>query len=147
LIRILSNTKAPYNISTPTATLATSALSAPALASVRSKLTLITSERTKLIWELAKLCSAGLGVGTPLDKSHANFVLIPILTRDGEKPSNARAKVMYLALAEPIDAAKPIVVRFRGMEVGCEGCVRITVGSPEENRCLIVRMTEILNTI
>jgi histidinol-phosphate aminotransferase len=38
-----------------------------------------------------------------------------------------------------------VVVRFRGSEPGCDGCLRITVGTQEENQTVITKLTEVLS--
>ena len=57
--------------------------------------------------------------------SDANFLLI--------KVKNPDALYQYLAQHE-------VVVRNRSREPFCEGCLRITVGTPEENNVLIELM-------
>ncbi|WVQ70058.1 hypothetical protein V866_008313 [Kwoniella sp. B9012] len=69
------------------------------------------------------------GVGRILGGNHANFVLCEILDEDG-KPSNKKAVEVYKTMAE----SRGVVVRFRGSERGCEGCLRVTVGTEEECR-------------
>jgi histidinol-phosphate aminotransferase len=155
------NTKAPYNISTPTASLALSALSASSLDLMRSKVDSLKSERAKLLNAFADSSLTSLGIGKPIGGNDANFVLVPILSRpaalgadrdsdssavavvNGEqelKPDNVRAQAVYIALAE----VEGVVIRFRGHELGCEGCVRVTVGTPEENEILLRKLTEVL---
>jgi histidinol-phosphate aminotransferase len=141
IIQILTNTKAPYNISTPTAHLALSALTSDALSGMRKKIETLISEREKLIASLAKL--APLGVGRPIGGNNANFVLIPILEGpppSGDQADSARAEKVYKMLAEE----QRVVVRFRGNEMGCAGCLRITVGSEEENKVLLEKLEEML---
>lgn len=134
LIQILTNTKAPYNISTPTASLAISALSPPALSLMTTRVGTLTSSRTTLLQSLAAL--APLGLGAPLGGNHANFVMVPVLSRAGGEPDNARSERVYKELAE----REGVVVRFRGWEHGCGGCLRITVGSEEENRVVVKKL-------
>ena len=50
---------------------------------------------------------------------------------------------MYTELAEKCG----VVVRFRGGEAGCEGCLRITIGNSRENRELVGRLSEVLKRI
>lgn len=57
------NTKAPYNISTPTASLALSALSPTALTSMRQKVTTCISQRSLLLSSLSKFDDLGPAIG------------------------------------------------------------------------------------
>ena len=125
-MQILTNTKAPYNVSLPTASLGFSALSKPGLAAMSGAVEILNANRTKLISTLTAI----KGVGRILGGNHANFVLCEIIDADG-RPSNKRALEVYKTMAE----SRGVVVRFRGSERGCEGCLRITVGTEEE--CMI----------
>jgi histidinol-phosphate aminotransferase len=141
--------------------LALSAFSPPSLVSFRAKVDAILQKRAALLKSLAELREARLGVGVPLSQPHANFVLVPILARssangtsngrgkqDDIRPDNVRAKAVYLALAEPAKSDEErVVVRFRGNEVGCEACLRITVGTERENEVLVRRLREILEKV
>ena len=62
---------------------------------------------------------------------------------EGGRPSNETALVVYVRLAE----TKGVVVRFRGKEVGCLGCLRITVGTEEEVNTLLNTMQLVLADI
>ncbi|KAG5637612.1 hypothetical protein H0H81_003946 [Sphagnurus paluster] len=145
LIQILSNTKAPYNISTPTAHLAHSALSPASLSLTKTKISTLISQRSALLTALASPELRALGVGTPIGGNDANFVLFPILSRSIEEqvPDNSRAQSVYRALAEE----NGVVVRYRGSEIGCEGCLRFTVGSEEENRIALERLAAVLKVL
>ena len=81
-----------------------------------------------------------LGVGEAIGLHHANFLLIPILDRSLSQPDNSRAQTLYKRLAEE----EKIVVRFRGKEIGCLASLRITIGTPEENRALVEAMKKLL---
>jgi len=59
--------------------------------------------------------------------SDANFILV--------KVTNAHHLYNYLAAAE-------VVVRNRSKEAGCEGCLRISIGTAEENNQLIQLLNE-----
>ncbi|KAJ6145316.1 hypothetical protein N7470_009211 [Penicillium chermesinum] len=123
IARLLNSLKAPYNISSPTSALATAALSPANLAVMRSNLARICAQRDRLLRELPQIA----GVGRFLGGQDANFLLVQILDTDG-KPSNPVALAAYEAMAEK----RGVVVRFRGKEYGCEGCLRITVGTEAE---------------
>src|SRR5258708_8712831 len=141
LIRILSNTKAPYNVSGPTASLALRALSPQGLAGMQTNVKTLVSSRTSLISACDHL--KPLGVASVIGGNDANFVMYPILSRhenEGGVPDNKRAKEIYQTLAEE----RGIVVRYRGGELGCTGCLRITVGTEDENKVLLCRLREIL---
>lgn len=66
--------------------------------------------------------------------------MIPILEKEGGKPDNKRAQNVYKTMAEE----EGVVVRYRGGEAGCEGCLRITVGSEEENKVVVEKLKKTL---
>lgn len=74
-------------------------------------------------------------------------MLVRILGRPGSagegKPDNIRSEGVYKELAE----REGVVVRFRGREYGCEGCLRITVGSEEDNQFLVRKLRDVLERI
>ena len=85
-------------------------------------------------------------MGKAIGGNHANFLVVPILGPGGAengKPDNTRSERVYKELAEK----EGVVVRFRGKEYGCEGCLRITVGTEEENRVLSEKLKLILERI
>jgi histidinol-phosphate aminotransferase len=105
---------------------------------MRSKAQNLISSRAALISSLAPL--ARLGLAPPIGANNANFIVVPILDREGGQPDNVRSQRVYKALAEE----NGVVIRFRGNEAGCEGCVRITIGTEEENAALVKRIEEVL---
>lgn len=123
LVQVLSNTKAPYNISTPSAKLAEEALSEKGIANMRAFVTELKQNRDYLISELSSFENVGKVIGS----NDANFVMLPILNGNG-KEDNQKAKSIYKHLAE----TDKIVVRYRGSELGCEGCLRISIGTKKE---------------
>jgi histidinol-phosphate aminotransferase len=40
-----------------------------------------------------------------------------------------------------------VVVRYRGNELGCQGCLRITVGTEEENAIALQKLKKALENI
>lgn len=140
LIQILMNTKAPYNISTPTAALALSALSPEAVSSMREKVLTLVCGRSQLLKTLSTFKDLGAAIGG----NDANFVMIPVLAQCGSaKPDSGRAQRVYKALAEE----EGVVVRYRGSEPGCAGCLRITVGTVEENATVVAKLREVLTRL
>ncbi|KAJ3188964.1 histidinol-phosphate transaminase [Gaertneriomyces sp. JEL0708] len=138
IAQILNNTKAPYNISTPTSLLARAALSEEGINEMRRHITSIISERSRLLKELESIA----GIGKVIGNNDANFVLAPILGPNG-KPDNTAAHKVYKALAEE----EGVVVRYRGAELGCQGCLRITIGTERENRVLLEKLRKLTSSM
>ncbi|QSZ33621.1 hypothetical protein DSL72_005189 [Monilinia vaccinii-corymbosi] len=120
---LLNNLKAPYNISSPTEALASQALQKGGLSIMRKYKESIVGQRERLLKELPKVN----GVGRFRGGVASNFLLVEILNQE-RKPDNEVARKVYESLAE----SRGVVVRFRGKEHGCVGCVRITVGKEDE---------------
>ncbi|KAH7328100.1 histidinol-phosphate aminotransferase [Stachybotrys elegans] len=120
---LLNNLKAPYNISSPTSALASYAVSDKGLAIMRENRASILAQRDRLIQELPKVP----GVGRLRGGTMSNFLLYEMLDAQGN-PDNVTALAVYEKLAE----SRGVVVRFRGKEHGCLGCLRITVGTEQE---------------
>ena len=129
IARLLNSMKAPYNISSPTSALASLALQPEHLAVMKSKPEKILHQRDRMERHLPEIPGIGRFVGG----ADSNYLLVEILDRPqshGGKPSNEVAMALYERLAE----TRGVVVRFRGKEWGCEGCLRITVGTAEEQQ-------------
>lgn len=142
LVQILMNTKAPYNVSTPTASLALSALSPEAIDIMKSKVSTLVKGRDELLRGLKELIP--LGLGEVIGGNDANFVIVPVLEKSGSgNPDNVRAQKIYKTLAEQ----EGVVVRYRGGEPGCAGCLRITVGSEEEIKVVLKKFGELLQAL
>lgn len=113
VIETLSRVKYPYNINVVTQKLVLERLEKPIDDQVRE----IISERRKLAEEMARL---------PLIKqvfpSDANFLLVRVDDPRG----------VYNRLIEA-----GIIVRDRSRIRGCEGCLRISIGTPAENERLL----------
>ncbi|KAK5130096.1 hypothetical protein LTR08_002484 [Meristemomyces frigidus] len=120
---VLNNLKAPYNISNPTSQLAIQALRPRSLAVMEAHRALIIGQRDRLVEQLPRI----EGVGRFRGGRASNFLLVEMLDAAG-RASNAVALAVYERLAE----ARGVVVRFRGREPGCEGCLRVTVGTEGE---------------
>ncbi|KAL9094129.1 MAG: hypothetical protein Q9165_003544 [Trypethelium subeluteriae] len=137
--RLLNNFKAPYNVSDPTSQIASAALGREGLVSMRENRGKILEQRERLATELVKIP----GVGRLLGGLDSNFLLVEMLDgpRDqGGRPSNQTALRVYESLAEQ----HQVVVRFRGKEPGCLGCLRITVGTESEVNKLLERIAMVL---
>ncbi|AOA62592.1 Histidinol-phosphate aminotransferase [Komagataella phaffii CBS 7435] len=132
---LLNALKYPYNISNLTSNIALRATLPENVQEMRSKCKAICNEREFVIDSLTKLPNVGRVIGG-LD---ANFILLQFLDTNG-KPSNEVAKKLYTTLA----TENKVVIRYRGSELGCEGCLRISIGTREENNTLIDQMSKVL---
>jgi len=142
IARLLNNLKAPYNISSPTTAVASAALAPENIKVMRANRAKILTQRERLLVELPKI----EGIGDFLGGQASNFLLVEILdkARDrGGKPSNAVALTVYEGLAEN----RGVVVRFRGKEEGCTGCLRVTVGTEKEVDKFLHEIKEIIGEI
>ncbi|PIB02928.1 Histidinol-phosphate aminotransferase [Cercospora beticola] len=125
---LLNNMKAPYNIPNPTSQLAIQALQPQNLEVGHKNREKIIQQRDRLLSEMPKIT----GVGRFRGGTASNFLLVE-MTDSAGKPSNEVALQVYERLAE----RRGVVVRFRGKEPGCLGCIRVTVGTePEVTRFL-----------
>ncbi len=121
IIKILSKIKYPYNINQLTQQRVMQSLQ-----NVEEKdawVKTIIAEREKLANELKKLPFV-----QKVYPSNANFLLV--------KMENAREKFESLM-------NEGVIVRDRSKVALCEGSLRITVGSPEENRELLMKLESI----
>jgi histidinol-phosphate aminotransferase len=123
IARLLNALKAPYNISSPTSIIARQAVSEQGLAVMRENREMIIAQRERLLDQLPKVP----GIGRFRGGEASNFLLVEILDSKGE-PDNKTALKVYERLAE----RRGVVVRFRGKEHGCLGCLRITVGTEDQ---------------
>lgn len=121
IIAVLNKIKPPYNINSLTQKAAISAISQRE--NTKQQLKTILDQRTELIREFKKI--AWIEKLYPTD---ANFILIRV----------DNANLRYEQLKN-----KGIIVRNRTREDGCTNCLRITVGTAEENK----RLINTLNTL
>lgn len=135
---LLNNLKAPYNISSPTSVLASLAVQESGLEVMRSNVEKIVRQRGRLLQELPKIN----GVGRFRGGTASNFLLVEILDTSGS-PDNVTALKVYERLAEN----RGVVVRFRGKEHGCLGCLRITVGTEEEVTRFLKELSSVLKEV
>lgn len=115
VIQILNKIKPPYNINQASQELVLRALEE--VGQVNAMIQEIVKQREELIQQLAQV-----SVVEKIHPSDANFLLVKV----------AGARSIYNSLLE-----KGIVVRDRSKVELCEGCLRITIGTPEENSELI----------
>ncbi|KAG7193965.1 histidinol-phosphate transaminase [Scheffersomyces spartinae] len=138
LIRYLNAMRYPYNISSLTANVAIRASNKEGLSTMKEYCSRIIEQRASVLEKL----QAFKGVGKNLGGLDANFILVEFLDKEG-KPSNDVAKKVYQILA--VDNG--VVVRFRGSELNCTGGLRISIGTPEENKTLLEKLDKVLQQV
>lgn len=136
---LLNNMKAPYNISSPTSAIANTALQGKSLKVMRTNREKIIEQRDRLLKEMPRVP----GVGKFLGGRDSNFLLVEILDGEGGRPNNPTALAVYETMA----GQRGVVVRFRGKEHGCTGCLRITVGTENEVDKFLAELRSVLQQI
>ncbi len=113
IMQLFANVKYPYNINIAGMNEAKKLLERD----VKKEIDIIKSERKRVVEGLKN--KSGVKKIYPSD---ANFVLVKVDDADG----------IYQKLVE-----KKIIVRNRSKVTGCADCLRITIGTPEENDILL----------
>lgn len=121
IIRLMSMVKYPYNLSRAAMEKATELLGKP----IDEEVKVLISERARLSAELPRFPFI-----RKVFPSDANFILV--------RTDDANALYDYLL-------GKGIIVRNRNRVPGCEGCLRLTVGLPEENDALLAALKAYLS--
>ncbi|KAF2169178.1 hypothetical protein M409DRAFT_64929 [Zasmidium cellare ATCC 36951] len=138
IAKVLNSLKAPYNVSNPTSQLAIQALQPQNLKVMHQNREHIIQQRDRLLSEMPKI----KGVGRFRGGTASNFLLVEMTDTEG-KPSNEVALQVYERLAEK----RGVVVRFRGKELGCLGCLRVTVGTGSEVTRFLQELKNVLDDI
>jgi len=120
IIELMNKVKYPYNINTATQLLALKALDNVEWVNEHIATTVV--EREKLKKELLNFANT-----VSVFPSDANFLLVKM--KDARK--------IYNLLCE-----NGIIVRDRSKVILCEDCLRITVGTPEDNKQLIEELSK-----
>ncbi|MBC7828870.1 MAG: histidinol-phosphate transaminase [Chitinophagaceae bacterium] len=125
IVQIMNKIKPPYNINQASQELTLEALEE--VGQVNEMIREIIKQREELIRQLSEL-----SIVQTIHPSDANFLLV--------KVNDARG--IYNSLLE-----KGIVVRDRSKVELCEGCLRITIGTPKENNDLVKELTDFARQI
>jgi len=123
IIQIMLKVKAPYNINKLSADVALKAFDHMDL--MEFNIEKILDERDYVAEQLSHADEI-----KNVYPSDANFLLFKI----------NNAKQVYQKLAE-----KGVIVRYRGNEPHCEGCLRVTIGMPDENVRFLKTLKEVLS--
>jgi len=112
VIQLMNNVKAPYNINKLTSDAASNALKNT---NILEKNVMINLDQRAVVRKELE----GLDFVMNVYPSDANFLLFRV---------KQKANELYKKMAD-----KGIVSRFRGKEMHCNECIRVTIGTPEEN--------------
>jgi histidinol-phosphate aminotransferase len=121
IIAVYNKIKPPYNINQATQDIVLEALNN--VDQVNDWIKETVSEREKLVRELLELDYVH-----HITPSDANFILVKM-----EQPREVYDYLVQYG----------IIVRDRSKVELCEGCLRITVGTPAENRILLEKLNQI----
>ena len=111
IIGFMMKVKAPYNVNKLTSKAAIKGFSY--LNAMNAKIDQIKSERSKVIQKLEQIPEV-----EKVFPTDANFLIFRM----------ANAEEIYRKVAK-----KGVIIRYRGNEPHCENCLRLTIGTPEEN--------------
>jgi histidinol-phosphate aminotransferase len=121
VIQLMNNVKAPYNVSSLTSEVALNALHS--VSTLEQNIGLILQEKVLVMQQLEQLDFV-----QKVFPSDSNFVLFRV---------QDHAMELYKFMAD-----HGVVTRFRGNEVHCENCIRVTIGKPEENQLFLQRLVD-----
>ncbi|MEQ9092433.1 MAG: histidinol-phosphate transaminase [Balneola sp.] len=124
VIKYMMKVKAPYNVNKLTSQTALKGFEN--LESVRKNINSINSEKNRIVSELKNLAQV-----EKVFSSAANFLLFRV----------DDALNVYKELAD-----SGVIVRYRGNEPHCENCLRVTIGTVQENDRFLEALFKILNS-
>lgn len=122
VIQLMNNVKAPYNVNVLTSKLALEAFDN--IAVLQGHIATALEQRAVVAEALAKLDFV-----VQVFPSDSNFLLVRLTDK---------ALAVYKTMADG-----GVVVRFRGNEKHCGECLRITIGTPQENKTMLARIQEV----
>ena len=113
VIQLMNNVKAPYNLNSLTSERAIKAL---------QSIDVLKSNMSKILHERSRVGAAleALPFVVRVCESDSNFLLFQL---------KSDARKVYQTMADTFH----VVARFRGTEIHCEECIRVTIGKREEN--------------
>lgn len=115
VIQLMNNVKAPYNVNSLTSEVAINAMNS--MDTLRKNVQSTLEERARVKSELEALTDIVVNVYP----SDSNFLLFRV-------KDDLQAVAVYKKMADD-----GVVTRFRGNELHCNQCIRVTIGTKEEN--------------
>jgi histidinol-phosphate aminotransferase len=117
----MNNVKAPYNVNSLTSEVAINAMGN--IATLEKNVATLLEQREVVANALSRLEFV-----TTVYPSDANFILFRV---------DKNAKEIYKSMADG-----GVVTRYRGTEMHCDECIRVTVGTEEENKTFLERLAK-----
>ncbi|CAJ1949093.1 unnamed protein product [Cylindrotheca closterium] len=113
VIQLMNNVKAPYNVNSLTSEVAINAMKS--ISTLEKNIASLLAQREVVAKELE-----ALDFVVKVYPSDSNFLLFRV---------KDKAIEMYKTMAD-----KGVVTRYRGSEMHCDQCIRVTIGTEEENK-------------
>ena len=126
IIQLMNNVKAPYNVNKLTSEVACNAMKN--IATLEKNIKTLLDQRSVV----AKALEA-MDFVVKVYPSDSNFLLIRL---------KSLAQEVYKTMAD-----RGVVMRYRGKETHCEQCIRITIGSEEENKACLEKLEKVYNEL
>jgi len=121
VIQLMNNVKAPYNVNKLTSEVAINAMHN--IATLEKNVKTLMEQRDIVAKALNELYFV-----TKVYPSDSNFLLVRL---------DKNSKEVYTSMAD-----NGIVVRYRGSELHCEECLRLTIGTADENKACVKLLKE-----
>jgi histidinol-phosphate aminotransferase len=121
IIQLMNNVKAPYNVNALTSQMALTALEH--VDNVRANVEAILEQRALVAHALN-----ALDFVKRVYASDANFLLVRL---------QSHAQAVYKKMAD-----EGIVTRYRGTELHCDECIRVTIGTADENQKFLAALAQ-----
>ena len=125
VIQLLNKIRAPYPLNTPGIKTVLEATAPSQEDRLKNRILKLKQDREELVTQILRL-----SVVKHIYPSETNFLLVKF---------NDSERIFYEL------KSKGILVRNRSKEQGLEGCIRITVGTREQNQNLVSRLSEVLS--
>lgn len=116
VIQLMNNVKAPYNVNSLTSEVAINAMDN--IGTLEQNIATLLEQRSLVAAKLE-----ALEFCTKVYPSDSNFLLFRL---------KSKAKEIYKTMAD-----QGVVTRYRGSEMHCDECLRVTIGTAEENNTFL----------
>ena len=127
IVDYLTKMKAPYNVNKMTSLVAISALES--VDALSNRIDAIVNERERVFNQLAEMSFV-----ERVWPSQSNFLMFRM----------KQAKQVHVTMATLKD---PVVIRYRGGALNCENCLRVSIGSKEENDNFLESLSSVAKAI